>query len=72
MYSDICSLHVPLPEDIEKLKWHGDFQRAIRVIDRRLEKDIPEVLKKRLLLEKEILSRIPGEFPYSWDQALVL
>lgn len=72
MYSDICSLHVPLPEDIEKLKWHGDFQRAIRVIDRRLEKDIPEVLKKRLLLEKEILSRIPGEYPYSWDQALVL
>lgn len=72
MYSDIYCLHVPLPEDIEKLKWHGDFERALRVIDKRLEKDIPMALKKRLILEKEILSRIPGEYPYSWTDALAL
>ena len=35
-------LTVRLPEDIEKLKWYGDFERAKRVIDMRLEKEIPE------------------------------
>ena len=72
MYSDVEFLHIRLPEDIEKLKWHGDFERAVRVIDRRLERDIPEALKKRLRYEKEILSRIPEEYPYSWKQALSL
>ena len=30
-------LQVPLPEDIEKLKGHGDFQLAQHIIDQRLE-----------------------------------
>ncbi len=72
MYSDVEYLYVPLPEDIAKLKWHGDFERAVKVIDRRLEKDIPQALKKRLLYEKEILSRIPEEYPYTWEDALAL
>ena len=25
MYSDLKYLEVPLPEDVQKLKWHGDF-----------------------------------------------
>ncbi len=32
------SLAVVLPEDIEKLKWRGEFDRAVRRIDSRLEK----------------------------------
>ena len=36
------SLAVVLPEDIEKLKWRGEFDRAVRRIDSRLEKDIPQ------------------------------
>lgn len=43
----IEALGYPLPEDIEKLKWHGDFQGAMELIQRRLEEDIPETLKKQ-------------------------
>ena len=50
--SDWKYLTVGLPEDIEKLKWYGDFERAERVINMRLEKDIPEPLRRRLELEK--------------------
>ena len=52
------SLAVVLPEDIEKLKWRGEFDRAVRRIDSRLEKDIPQALRKRLMIEKEILKRM--------------
>lgn len=64
------TLAVPLPEDVEKLKWRGSFKQAARVMDLRLQKDLPEPLRKRLLMEKEILSRLPGQYPYSWDRAL--
>ena len=64
------ALTAPLPEDIEKLKWRGDFRQAAQVIDRRLKKDIPSILRKRLMLEKEILKRLPGQYPYSWEEAL--
>ena len=33
---EIPFLAVPLPEDILKLKWAGEFEQADRVIDRRL------------------------------------
>ena len=64
------SLAVVLPEDIEKLKWRGEFDRAVRRIDSRLEKDIPQALRKRLMIEKEILKRMPGQYPYTWTEAL--
>lgn len=35
------TLAAPLPEDIQKLKWFGDFETEKRVIQKRLEKDIP-------------------------------
>lgn len=63
-------LAAPLPEDIQKLKWYGDFEVALRVIDRRLEADIPEALKVRLTAEREILKRMPKQYPYSWEEAL--
>ncbi len=72
MYSDVESLSVPLPEDIEKVKWYGDFAQAAKMIDLRLKTDIPEALKKRLRYEKEILSRIPAQYSYSWQDALKL
>lgn len=67
--SCILSLSVPLPEDIMKLKWAGEFEQACRVIDRRLKKELPEELRRRLVLEKEILRRIPGQYPYTWQEA---
>ena len=45
MYDDIAYLNIALPEDIQKKKWYGDFEGAIRLIDRRLSLDIPEALR---------------------------
>ena len=50
MYSDLKYLAVPLPEDVLKLKGYGDFERLIRVIDLKLEKDLPLALRRRLEL----------------------
>ena len=58
MENDLRYLTVGLPEDITRLKWYGDLERAKRVIDMRLEKDIPEALRKRLeLAQHPITSR---------------
>ncbi|MGN0373060.1 MAG: transglutaminase-like domain-containing protein [Enterocloster sp.] len=70
MYSDLSSLTVGLPEDIAKLKWFGDFERAKKVIHMRLKKDLPEMLRKRLELELRILDRIPAQYPYTTEEAL--
>lgn len=64
------TLSTPLPEDIQKLKWCGQFEQARRVIGLRLKRDLPQALKDRLVLELEILERLPGQYPYSWEQAL--
>ena len=57
-------LNVDLPEDILKLKAYGDFDRLNRVIDRRLKNEkVPEALKERLRLEKEIIKIIPKSYP---------
>ena len=69
MYKDLEYLSTPLPEDIAKLKWYGDFERAEHVISMRLQKDIPTALRKRLELEKEILKRIPFEYIYTTEEA---
>ena len=72
MFNDLQFLKIDLPEDILKLKCNGDFDKAIKLIDIKLKKDIPVALKKRLELEKEIISVIKGEYPYSFEQALEL
>lgn len=69
---NLAALTAPLPEDIEKLKWHGDFNKALRLIEARLEKDLPEMLKERLRLEREIISRLPLQYPYTTEQAMEL
>ena len=66
-------MNLPLPEDIEKAKCSGDFARALKMIDERLDNpSVPAVNKKRLILEKEILKRLPGEYPYDENEALEL
>lgn len=66
----IETLNVPLPEDLMKLKWNGQFELLKEMIDIRLKKDIPSQLKKRLELEKELIDLIPREFIYTKQQAL--
>ena len=66
-------MRVGLPEDILRRKLHGDFDGAIRLIDRRLAKgNLSEALKGSLLLQKKICRELPGEFPYTKDDAMAI
>lgn len=70
---DMRCLNVPLPEDLMKLKWGGDYERLMQVIDRRLgDESLPEALRKRLQLERILAARIPSQYPYSYEEALEL
>ncbi len=69
-YTDLKYLEIPLPEELLKLKWYGAFTRMEKVIETKLNQDIPLALKKRLIHEQEIIKRMPGEYPVSYDQAL--
>lgn len=65
------ALSVSLPEDIARLKAAGELEQADHIIDIRLQKELPEMLRERLLLEKEILKRLPEQYPYSMAEASV-
>ena len=66
------SLSVGLPADIERRRQHGDYGGAIRLIDRRLSEDLPEALRRCLIVEREILLRTPRDYPYDREQALAV
>ncbi len=73
MNEQIGLLRVPLPEDIEKHKWHGDFQACGELIDRKLAlPTTSDVMRRRLLLEKKILLKMPRNYPYTWEEACAL
>ena len=62
-----------IPEDILRRKAIGDFDGAIRLIDRRLQDpDLPEALRGSLLIQKKICRELPSEFPYSKEDALAI
>lgn len=63
--------NIGLPEDILRRKYHGDFQGAIRLIDLRLnDEKLPEALRYSMLIQREMMLRMPEEFPYSRHDAL--
>ena len=68
-FEDIESLSVELPEDILKRKWHGDLAGADRLIGLWLKKEIPIEFRRKLALEREIIKRLPSEYPYSYEEA---
>ena len=59
-----------LPENILKHKWAGYFDDAIRAIDARLQMDIAPMLRDRLLIEREIIKRLPAQYPYTKSEAI--
>ena len=64
-------LHIGLPDDIARRKAWGDFDGAIRLIDRRLaQKDVPQALRACLTAEREIMRRIPDDYPLTRSDAL--
>lgn len=66
----VDSLSMPLPEDILKRKWAGDLEGAIRAIDRRLKLELPELLRARLVCERERIRRLPTQYPWNREEAL--
>ena len=66
----VSSLSMPLPEDIMKRKWAGDLSGAVKAIDMRLAAPLPEMLRARLLCEKELIRRLPTQYPYNRAQAM--
>lgn len=68
-FRDIEALSAELPEDIAKRKWRGDFKGADRLAELWLQREIPELLRKKLTLEREILRQLPQEYPYTRQEA---
>ena len=65
------SLNVGLPEDILRRKIFGDFEGAIRLIDRRLAcPDLPRGLRDCMTAQREMMLRTPPDYPYTREQAL--
>lgn len=62
---DVNYFEIPLPEDILKEKMGGYFEECLYLIDKRIQEDIPYALKQRLLLEKEVIERLPQQYPYT-------
>ena len=66
-------LNIGLPEDILRRKLYGDFEGAIRLIDRRLARDDqPQALRNCLTAQREMIRRTPADYPYSREEAIAL
>ncbi len=64
-------LNVGLPEDILRHKLHGDFESAVRLIDRRLaQPNTPQPLRACMTAQREMILRMPEDYPYSKAEAL--
>ncbi len=63
-------LTIGLPEDIRRRADWGDIPGAVRLIDGKLGGDLPEALRASLTARREMLLRMPEDFPYTRDQAL--
>ena len=66
----IDALSMPLPEDILKRKWAGDLEGAVKAIDLRLEGELPDMLRQRLVTEKERIRRLPTQYPWNREEAI--
>ena len=65
------TLNIGLPDDILRLKLHGDFEGAIRLIDHKLAGDgLPQTFRNCLIVQREIIRRLPENYVYTKQQAL--
>ena len=66
-------LNIGLPDDIARRKAWGDFEGAIRLIDLRLAQDnLSEAMRACLTAEREIICRIPQNYPFDRAAALAV
>lgn len=73
IHDTILYQNIGLPDDILRRKLHGDFKGALRLIDRRLQEEkTSEAMKKSLTFHREMLVRLPDQFPYTKEEALAI
>lgn len=66
----LTSLSCPLPEDIAALKGAGEYALALSAIDRRLQGELPAMLRTRLETEAIFLRELPQD--YTLTQEMVI
>lgn len=59
-----------LPEDVRHLKEAGYFDEAIRLLDRRMAAESSDRMRRNYLVQREILVRMPHEYPYTMEEGL--
>ena len=66
-------LHIGLPQDILQEKLYGNLSEAVRLIDLRLQDPkVPQPLRQCMIVQREMMQRLPREYPYTVDEALAL
>ena len=69
--SKIKFQNIGLPEDILRMKHHGDYENAIKLIDIRMQDtNLPKSLRCCLEIHREMMVRMALEFPYTYSEAL--
>ena len=66
----VSTLSMPLPDLFRKLKYAGLYREADEAIQLWLERELPDPLRRRLLLEQERLRRLRLDYPYDRAGAL--
>ncbi|WP_312615311.1 transglutaminase-like domain-containing protein [Oscillibacter sp.] len=66
-------LHIGLPEDVLRLKYFGEFAGADRAALRYLNApNTPEPLKRCLTAQREMMARLPADYPLTREEAVAL
>lgn len=64
-------LQMGVPDDILRHKMYGDFEGAIQLIDRKLKaEDQPQAFRNCLIVQREMMVRLPENYPYTKEQAI--
>ena len=66
----VSTLSMSLPDLFRKLKDAGCYSEVNEAISIWLERDLPDMLRRRLILEQERLRRLPLDYPYDRPAAL--
>ena len=62
---------IGLPEHVQHLKEAGYFDRAIAIVDTLLaDPATPKCMQENLMAQREMMVRLPRQFPYSKTDAL--
>lgn len=59
-----------MPENIERLRYNGNFDEAVLQIDRMLSQNPDFSMKNSLIAHREMLLRLPAQYPFSYCEAM--